>query len=121
MVNETLAQFGDWTYGATVVVYIFAMALALIEQAFGKVKPKREVAARQLATVGAMSAAVDAGKVADEPKAAIGQRPKSERSKAERFGRMGAALLVLGALLHFTSLVLRGIAVGRVPWGNMYE
>ncbi|RSM74328.1 c-type cytochrome biogenesis protein CcsB [Kibdelosporangium aridum] len=112
MVNETLAQFGDWTYGATVVVYIFAMALALIEQAFGRVRPKR-AAARQLATVGGPS-------ITEEPPAqAIGARPKQDR--AERFGRMGAALMVLGALLHFSSLVLRGLAVGCVPWGNMYE
>lgn len=112
MVNETLAQFGDWTYGATVVVYIFAMALALIEQAFGRVKPKR-AAARQLATVGGPSVTEDA------PVQAVGARPK--RDKAEQFGQMGASLMVLGALLHFGSLVLRGLAVERVPWGNMYE
>jgi cytochrome c-type biogenesis protein CcsB len=34
---------------------------------------------------------------------------------------MGVALTVLGALLHTASLVLRGLAVARVPWGNMYE
>jgi cytochrome c-type biogenesis protein CcsB len=37
------------------------------------------------------------------------------------WGRMGVALTVLGALLHLFSLVLRGIATDRVPWGNMYE
>ncbi|CAM3640615.1 c-type cytochrome biogenesis protein CcsB [Kibdelosporangium persicum] len=112
MVNETLARFGDWTYGATVVVYVFAMAFALIEQAFGKAKPRRAVA-RQLATVGGPSTSV-------EEVPAVEARP-AERTRSERFGRMGAALMVLGALLHFTSLVLRGLAVGRVPWGNMYE
>jgi cytochrome c-type biogenesis protein CcsB len=34
---------------------------------------------------------------------------------------MGASLLVLGVLLHFTALVLRGLAAHRAPWGNMYE
>lgn len=116
MVNETLAQFGDWTYGATVLVYVFAMAFALLEQAFSRAKPKR-VAARQLATVGAPSTGQD--EQGDAP--AIGVRPRDERDKWERIGRMGAALMVLGALLHFSSLVLRGLAVGRVPWGNMYE
>ncbi|WP_433274579.1 c-type cytochrome biogenesis protein CcsB [Actinosynnema sp. CS-041913] len=40
---------------------------------------------------------------------------------ANMCGRLGLALTVLGALLHTGSLVLRGIAGGRVPWGNMYE
>ncbi|GAA1310538.1 c-type cytochrome biogenesis protein CcsB [Saccharothrix xinjiangensis] len=40
---------------------------------------------------------------------------------AVRVGRSGIALTVLGGLLHFGSLALRGIATGRVPWGNMYE
>lgn len=34
---------------------------------------------------------------------------------------MGAALLVLGALLQLSAIVLRGLAVHRAPWGNMYE
>ncbi|MDI5975827.1 c-type cytochrome biogenesis protein CcsB, partial [Amycolatopsis magusensis] len=41
--------------------------------------------------------------------------------RAERIGRMGVALTVLGALLHLAALVLRGVATQRVPWGNMYE
>jgi cytochrome c-type biogenesis protein CcsB len=31
------------------------------------------------------------------------------------------ALTVLGAVLHAGSVVLRGLATSRVPWGNMYE
>jgi cytochrome c-type biogenesis protein CcsB len=34
---------------------------------------------------------------------------------------MAVSLTVLGALIHATSLVLRALAVQRVPWGNMYE
>ena len=40
---------------------------------------------------------------------------------AVRCGRIGVALTVLGASLHLASLVLRGVAAHRVPWGNMYE
>jgi len=40
---------------------------------------------------------------------------------AVRLGRSGVALTVLGGLLHLGSVVLRGVATGRVPWGNMYE
>ncbi|MEU4746657.1 c-type cytochrome biogenesis protein CcsB [Actinosynnema sp. NPDC023658] len=40
---------------------------------------------------------------------------------AVRLGRSGVALTVLGGLLHVGSVVSRGLATGRVPWGNMYE
>ncbi|WP_209648235.1 c-type cytochrome biogenesis protein CcsB [Kibdelosporangium banguiense] len=117
MVNENLARFADWTYGAAVLIYVFAMGFALIEQAFGAKAKAKAAAVRELATVGAPvlaePLAVNAGV---QP---IGRRP--ERNRAERVGRMGAALLVLGALLHLTSIVLRGLAVQRAPWGNMHE
>jgi cytochrome c-type biogenesis protein CcsB len=38
-----------------------------------------------------------------------------------RAGRFGLALTAAGWLVHLTSVVTRGIAAGRVPWGNMYE
>jgi cytochrome c-type biogenesis protein CcsB len=113
MVNENLATFADWTYGAAVLIYVFAMAFALIEQAFGK-KAMVKMQVRELATVGAPP--VTSASVAQP----IGRRPEG-RSRADRFGRMGAALIILGALLHLTSIVLRGLAVQRAPWGNMHE
>ncbi|HVM11609.1 MAG TPA: c-type cytochrome biogenesis protein CcsB [Actinomycetota bacterium] len=33
----------------------------------------------------------------------------------------GTSLATLGAAVHLVSIVLRGVAAGRVPWGNMYE
>ncbi|MBI3647980.1 MAG: c-type cytochrome biogenesis protein CcsB [Actinobacteria bacterium] len=36
--------------------------------------------------------------------------------------RIGAkAVLMFGLAAHFLSIVQRGLAAGRVPWGNMYE
>src|SRR5689334_19270077 len=43
------------------------------------------------------------------------------RSPAERMGRMGVSLVVLGAGLQLVSIVLRGVAAQRWPLGNMYE
>jgi cytochrome c-type biogenesis protein CcsB len=42
-------------------------------------------------------------------------------SRGDRLGRLGVGLTLLGLLLHAGSVVLRGVAAGRVPWGNMYE
>ncbi|MGH3878604.1 MAG: c-type cytochrome biogenesis protein CcsB [Actinophytocola sp.] len=109
-VDETLATYSDWTYGAAVGVYVLAMLLSLVEQAFGR----RKAAARELVGAGAPVEPADA-----EPAEQVETTTGSER--AERFGRMSVSLIVLGALLHACSLLLRGLATGRVPWGNMYE
>jgi len=42
-------------------------------------------------------------------------------AKADRFGLLGLALTTLGLLVHAGSVLLRGFAAHRVPWGNMYE
>jgi cytochrome c-type biogenesis protein CcsB len=36
-------------------------------------------------------------------------------------GRAGTALAFAGLAAHVVSVVARGMAAGRVPWGNMYE
>ncbi|MGI8697173.1 MAG: c-type cytochrome biogenesis protein CcsB [Mycobacteriales bacterium] len=41
--------------------------------------------------------------------------------RVARMGRLGLALAIIGALVQATSIAIRGAAVDRVPWGNMYE
>src|SRR5438093_13089527 len=36
-------------------------------------------------------------------------------------GIAATGVAVAGALSHATSIITRGLAAGRVPWGNMYE
>ena len=47
----------------------------------------------------------------------VAARPDAGR----RWGRWAVALTIVAALVHLGSLAIRGIAVDRVPWGNMYE
>ncbi len=56
-------------------------------------------------------AGVDAGVPVDEPE------------RMQLFGRIGVALTVVAAFVHFIAVVSRGLAADpvRVPWGNMYE
>ncbi|MCX2954975.1 c-type cytochrome biogenesis protein CcsB [Lentzea sp. NEAU-D7] len=100
-VDETLATYSDWLYRSALGVYLFAVLLYAVEQAFARA-PRRAMAG-----AGGPDVLTDA--------------PKSELTKAERIGRMGAAMTVLGAVLHLGSLVMRGLSAGRAPWGNMYE
>ncbi|WP_424190076.1 c-type cytochrome biogenesis protein CcsB [Actinokineospora sp. G85] len=109
-VNETLSTYSDWCYGAATLVYVFAMVGYAIEQAFTRTAKKSEAAV----LVGAGGPGVDAP--------AYGRVEQGTgRSRAERAGRVAVALTVLGVVLHLGSLVLRGIATQRAPWGNMYE
>jgi cytochrome c-type biogenesis protein CcsB len=113
-VDETLSRYSDWTYAAAVGVYVLALLFSLVEQAFGRRSSK--AAAREL-----VGAGVPGGEQPTEDAAREEADEQDRRSRAERFGRMSVSLIVLGALLHLTALALRGLATGRVPWGNMYE
>jgi cytochrome c-type biogenesis protein CcsB len=96
-VNETLSQYSDWTFTTAGAIYALALLCYLAEAAFSR--------SRELVAAGAPAAP---GVV-------------QERPLPERLGRVGVAVTVLGLGLHATSILLRGIATGRVPWGNMYE
>lgn len=41
--------------------------------------------------------------------------------RGTKFERVGMAMTILALVLHVASVVLRGIAADRVPWGNMFE
>jgi cytochrome c-type biogenesis protein CcsB len=111
IVNETLATFSDYGYRTAMVIYLVAIVLHLGEYARDRVAAAIPVAA------GAGGPSMDAP---PDPDADLGPR-RPARSRAERFGRTAVALTILGATLHASSLVLRGAAVYRWPWGNMYE
>jgi len=46
-----------------------------------------------------------------------------ESERMHLFGRVGVALTIVAAFVHFVAVVARGLAADpvRVPWGNMYE
>ena len=107
-VNESLATYSDWTFGAAVAVYLLAMVFYLVEQASMKTR----------ATVAAEVPALAGAPATPEEKP---DEPEPTPSRADRFGRMAVSLTLLGAAVHLASIVLRGAATERVPWGNMYE
>ena len=58
-------------------------------------------------------------RISVEGQPASGARLPAER--VELFGRIGIALTVIGFVLSVAGVVLRGLAAGRAPWGNMFE
>ena len=112
-VNPVVASYSDLAYGTALVLYLLAMVLHAVGYATGR----------------ALATGVSAQRVAAEGDGPIttlvarhdssGRRPV--RDNSERVGRCAVALTALAALVHASSLVLRGAAIGRAPWGNMYE
>ena len=118
-INDTLSTYSNWTYGAAVAVYVLAMVFYLVEQALTRTGAKAQAEAKVLVGAGGPEVAGTQRDVAslEGEHRDVAFQP----SRAQRFGRMAVSLTVLGVLLHFSSLVLRGLAAHRVPWGNMYE
>ncbi|MDT3438624.1 MULTISPECIES: c-type cytochrome biogenesis protein CcsB [unclassified Pseudofrankia] len=149
-VNEGLAHLSDHLVDGAMAVYAVAMLGYAAEFAFNRIgrtadaaaaAPRAESAAktalREPALVGAaagqasaaagnVSAAAPAVTSAAAGKAAggsgsAGDAGEAQPARALLIGRIAVVLTVLGWGLHVGSLVTRGLAAHRVPWGNMYE
>jgi cytochrome c-type biogenesis protein CcsB len=108
-----MAALSDSLLAWTIFAYLAAMVCYLIEYAFGPRGAVARTAARELVT--AVGEALPAQPVVIEEATA----PPAGRTAA--LGRLGVALTVVGLALHAGVMVTRGLAAGRVPWGNMYE
>ena len=134
-VNETLATYSDYAFHSAVGIYLLAMLLHLGEYARTRVPAARAQVAvaagagapadtgthTDPADSGTQTDPADSGTHTDPEGSVIPGVTPAGRPWPERFGRMAVALTVLGALVHVGSVVVRGFAVERWPWGNMYE
>jgi ABC-type transport system involved in cytochrome c biogenesis permease subunit len=114
---QQLAEWSNHLIGSAMAVYAGALVAHAGEIAFSRIRAGDADEARELVTVGAVSATEDGVPLV----AASSHRPAERESKAAAWGRSGVALTVLGFALHLGGVVLRGVSAERVPWGNMYE
>ncbi|CAM3789509.1 MULTISPECIES: c-type cytochrome biogenesis protein CcsB [Tsukamurella] len=115
VIDETMAGYSDVMFTSAAAIYAFAMVLLVIELATSRVDSSaaRDRSRELVAAGGApIATASTPGVVVDDG---------ARRSKSERFGRMGYAVAAVGLVLQLASIVTRGMATGRLPWGNMYE
>jgi cytochrome c-type biogenesis protein CcsB len=115
----------------SVVVYVFAMFAHAAEWAAArKVPAEAKVETRELAGVAAGSSSVSDlvegpthADVARDSGAPEQAEPATAevRQRVEQFGRIGVALTVIGFALSLGGVLLRALAAGRAPWGNMFE
>jgi cytochrome c-type biogenesis protein CcsB len=117
-----LAGLSDDLLFATVLLYALAMLAFAGEQASRR---SRRLAAAAGERDSLRSAAAErtrvmagAGGPGVPAEADLPAAPPTRRSRA---GAAGMLLTLVGALVHTGSIVTRGLAADRVPWGNMYE
>lgn len=126
MIDTELANLSNQLMLGTVLLYVVAMFGYAADLAFGERRRRlaeaaepAAVPAKVLVPAGDPAAAdgedraggVAASGGADEPVT----RPRTD------WGRFAVLMNVLGWGAHLGELVTRGMAAGRVPWGNMYE
>ena len=128
-VNDQLGDISYLGFQAALAGYIAALVCFGIEFASsrGSAPTAAEAVSIQLraASKGA-TALIDRRGVARSPgDVRIGQIVKPPRPERKPmgalFGRAGLIVLTIGFVAQLFSIVTRGIAAGRAPWGNMYE
>ena len=96
--DQSLADLSDTFFSVSVAVYSVALVAFCAQLAFGR----RPVL-------------VGGGTTESQPPS------ETATTTSYRWGAVGIALTVLGALTHVSVIVTRGLATERLPWGNMYE
>jgi cytochrome c-type biogenesis protein CcsB len=106
-VDQGLAHASDTLLFVGVVCYVLAMLCYFVEFAFTRVSP-RPIA----------GGAVDTVPASYRRRVERASRPRGVPAVA---GFVAVLLTVAGWAAHNGSVVTRGLAAHRVPWGNMYE
>ncbi|MFF0265267.1 c-type cytochrome biogenesis protein CcsB [Kribbella sp. NPDC004536] len=116
MSPETYAQVSNLLIPTATVIYALAMVSHAMEWAVGRASVAQPARVREEVLVASDGAAV-AGGTTDTP--AVEEPASAGRMDAA--SRIGLLLTWLAFVLHLGGVVTRGLAAGRVPWGNMYE
>ncbi|HVE63490.1 MAG TPA: c-type cytochrome biogenesis protein CcsB [Mycobacteriales bacterium] len=108
-VDQGLAELSDTLLLVAVLCYAVAMIGYAADWAFGRPLSLRPIAGGATDTLPASWTQTTGRLGAAHPR------------RGAAVGAAAVALTVLGWVVHAASLTTRGLAVERVPWGNMYE
>jgi cytochrome c-type biogenesis protein CcsB len=124
-VNSGMAHLSDTLFTTAIALYTLAMISYAAEYAFGR---RGRIALTSRATPAKVLVGAGAGEsrgMDSAPervtKPISPSRSGRDSAVGDRFGRIAVGLTIIGAVVHASSIVVRGAAVDRVPWGNMYE
>jgi cytochrome c-type biogenesis protein CcsB len=108
-----MAELSNQLMALTVLAYLAAMVCYAAEYAFGNRSHIGRAATRsahELVGAGGPPVVSPVEEVAAPP-----------RDRGRTLGLVAVGFNVLAVLLHLGTLVTRGVAADRMPWGNMYE
>ena len=141
MINESLARFSNYAIYGAMFVYLIAFFAYTAEWVFGRkssfvvetaAKVPAQAQAEVLVAAGGQAAGPDDLSGLDDldDLDALDGRPEEDEQtpaidggnlRAITAGGIAVSTTVLGFVLHVIGVVTRGVAAGRVPWGNLYE
>ncbi|MFD7156753.1 c-type cytochrome biogenesis protein CcsB [Kribbella sp. NPDC059898] len=113
----TLASLSNLLIPTATIIYALAMLAHTAEWATG-LRVVHKEHAKPKVLVASDGAEVPAQGVDESSEAA---EEDGSSLRGEQAGRIGVLLTVLAFVLHLGGVLTRGLAAGRVPWGNMYE
>ena len=114
MSPETYAHVSNLLIPTATVIYALAMMSHAMEWALGRSAVANTAAVKEEVLVASDGEQVTAGSI-DVPDAT------GSMERLEAASRIGLLLTWLAFVFHLGGVVTRGLAAGRVPWGNMYE
>ena len=131
--TTALATWSNHLFTGALLLYTLGMLAFAVDLSFGRRRTtagataQRPAAAHvrdvELVIVGAPSARIN-----PEPPDVLADRPSTnevrDHTATRRFRTTSLAAIALTSLgwaVHLAEVVTRGLAAGRVPWGNMYE
>src|SRR6476620_5195648 len=120
-----MAHLSDTLFTTAIAIYTLAMISYAAEYAFGRrgriALTSRTTPAKVLVRAGAGESRDVDSTPARVTKPISPNRSGRTSAVGDRFGRIAVGLTVIGAVVHASSIAVRGAAVDRVPWGNMYH
>ncbi|WP_408930031.1 c-type cytochrome biogenesis protein CcsB [Corynebacterium axilliensis] len=127
-IDQNLSNFSDIAVQTAFVIYALALVLSLIyygrmQGLIEALRSRSDAVAqqREYAAVGARGGDAVLGDVPPATTAAEDADVAKKEQNVDKLGGMMQMLMWLGIALHLAAIVLRGLATGRFPFGNLYE
>jgi hypothetical protein len=127
MTPETYAHVSNLLIPTATVIYALAMVSHAMEWAVGRavVAKTAEVAdvaeVKEQVLVASDGGQVIGGSTGSSATDDVEEASPASTERMDTASRIGLLLTWLAFVLHLGGVVTRGLAAGRVPWGNMYE
>jgi cytochrome c-type biogenesis protein CcsB len=121
MSPETYAHVSNLLIPTATVIYALAMVSHAMEWALGRAGAGEKAAVVKEEVLVASDGEEVTGGSADSSSDDEVDEAAEGSERMEAASRIGLLLTWLAFVLHLGGVVTRGLAAGRVPWGNMYE